>query len=163
MGYAGAFAANALARPAMGRWLERVLFSDARAALPLPWADYPSQQVALDAANFQVFSYYIANEVRSTYSGMMIAVPEVKWEEFETQSAPELSRTLLRLAANVNPARLRKHPRKPKKKTKKGYHSQASRPRGPHQPDCVGGGLVLTTSRQTHSSCSPVWLEEWRS
>lgn len=79
----------------------------------------------LDAANFQVSSYYIANEVRSTYSGMMIAVPEVKWEEFENQSAPELSRTLLRMAANVNPARLRKHPRKPKKKTKKGYVSGA--------------------------------------
>jgi hypothetical protein len=27
------------------------------------------------------------------------------------------------MAANVNPARLRKHPRKPKKKTKKGYVS----------------------------------------
>ena len=79
----------------------------------------------LEAGNFQVSSYYIANEVRTTYSGMMIAVPEVKWEEFETQSAPELSRTLLRLAANVNPARLRKHPRKPKKKTKKGYVSGA--------------------------------------
>ena len=79
----------------------------------------------LDAANFQVSSYYIANEVRSTYSGMMIAVPEVKWEEFESQSAPELSRTLLRMAANVNPARLRKHPRKHKKKAKKGYVSGA--------------------------------------
>ncbi len=28
----------------------------------------------LDAANFQVSSYYIAEEVRSTYSGMMIGV-----------------------------------------------------------------------------------------
>jgi len=53
LGYAGAFAANALARPAMGQWLERVLFSDARTSLPLPLADYPSQQVALDGANFQ--------------------------------------------------------------------------------------------------------------
>ena len=79
----------------------------------------------LDAATFQVSSYYIANEVRSTYSGMMIAVPEVTWEEFETHSASELSRTLLRMAANVNPARLRKHPRKHKKKARKGYVSGA--------------------------------------
>jgi IS4 transposase len=77
----------------------------------------------LDGANFQISSYYIADEVRSTYSGMMIAVPEVEWEKFETQTAPELSRTLLEMAAKVNPARLRKHPRKPKKKSKKGYVS----------------------------------------
>jgi IS4 transposase len=77
----------------------------------------------LDAASFQVSSFYIADEVRTTYSGMMIAVPEQEWDKFETQSAPELSRTLLRMAANVNPARLLKHPRKPKKKTTKGYVS----------------------------------------
>jgi IS4 transposase len=77
----------------------------------------------LDAATFQVSSYYIADEVRSTYSGMMIAVPEAEWDKFETQSSLELSRALLRMAANVNPARIRKHPRKPKKKTKKGYVS----------------------------------------
>jgi IS4 transposase len=77
----------------------------------------------LDAASFQVSSFYIADEVRTTYSGMMIAVPEKEWDQFESQSATELSRTLLRMAANVNPARLRKHPRKPKKKTKKGYVS----------------------------------------
>jgi IS4 transposase len=77
----------------------------------------------LDAANFQISSYYIADEVRSTYSGMMIAVPEVEWEKFENQTAPELSRTLLEMAAKVNPARVRKHPRKPKKKSKKGYVS----------------------------------------
>jgi IS4 transposase len=77
----------------------------------------------LEDANFQVSSYYIADEVRTTYSGMMIAVPEAEWNKLETQSALELSRTLLKMAANVNPARLRKHPRKPKKKTKKGYVS----------------------------------------
>ncbi|HYO58687.1 hypothetical protein [Archangium sp.] len=52
--------------------------------------------------------------------GMMIAVPEGKWEEYEVQSAPELGQTLLGLAEKVKVARLRKHPRKPKKKTKKG-------------------------------------------
>ncbi|PND40331.1 phospholipase [Paucibacter aquatile] len=53
LGYAGAFAANALARPALGRWLERVLFSDARTPLPVPLQDFRSQQVALEARNFQ--------------------------------------------------------------------------------------------------------------
>jgi IS4 transposase len=75
----------------------------------------------LEASNMQVSSYYIADEVKSNYGGMMIAVPEATWDEHESQSASELSRKLLRLAANVNVARLRKHPRKPKKKAKKEY------------------------------------------
>ncbi len=72
-------------------------------------------------SKLQVSSYYIAEEVKFNYGGMMIAVPEETWEEYESRSAPELSRTLLRLAGNVDPARLRKHPRKPRKKTRKGY------------------------------------------
>lgn len=69
----------------------------------------------------QVSSYYIAGEVKSNYGGMMIALPEATWEEHEGQSALELSQTLLRLAAKVRLSTLRKHPRKVKKKTKKGY------------------------------------------
>jgi IS4 transposase len=75
----------------------------------------------LEDSTIQVSSYYIADEVKSNYGGMMIALPEPTWQEYESQSAPELSRTLLGLAANVKVARLRKHPRKPKKKTKKEY------------------------------------------
>jgi hypothetical protein len=36
LGYLGAFATNAISRPAMGRWLERVVFSDSRDPFPLP-------------------------------------------------------------------------------------------------------------------------------
>jgi len=70
----------------------------------------------------QVSSYYIAGVVKSNHGGMMIALPEAIWEEYEGQSATEMSQTLLRLAANVKLATVRKHPRKSKKKkTKKGY------------------------------------------
>jgi IS4 transposase len=69
----------------------------------------------------EVSSYYIAGEVNATYGGMMIAVPETLWEDFEPQTAAELSRTLQQLAARVSPAKLRKHPRAAKKKVKKGY------------------------------------------
>jgi hypothetical protein len=51
LGYAGAFAANLRERAALGRWLERVVFSDPRDALPLPLADFATRTVALDAAN----------------------------------------------------------------------------------------------------------------
>ena len=57
LGYLGAFLANAVARKAMGAWLERVVFSapEQGAPCPLPFGvdDYPTRQVALTEANFQ--------------------------------------------------------------------------------------------------------------
>jgi hypothetical protein len=50
-GYAGAFAANAISRKALGGWLERVVFSDPRDALPVPLTDFRSHTAALNAAN----------------------------------------------------------------------------------------------------------------
>jgi hypothetical protein len=51
VGYLGAFVANAASRRALGGWLERVVFSDPRTALPFPLADFRSRAVTLDAAN----------------------------------------------------------------------------------------------------------------
>lgn len=51
LGWMGAFAANAVSRAALGGWLERVVFSDPRAALPFPLDDYPTRRVELSAAN----------------------------------------------------------------------------------------------------------------
>ncbi|WP_280155341.1 phospholipase [Piscinibacter sp. XHJ-5] len=53
LGYLGAFATNALSRKAMGGWLERVIFSDARDPLPLHLHDYRTHIVPLDAHNLQ--------------------------------------------------------------------------------------------------------------
>lgn len=53
LGYLGAFAANAVSRRAMGSWLERVVFSDLRAPLPMPLRDYRSRQVGLEVENLQ--------------------------------------------------------------------------------------------------------------
>ncbi|MEY4752193.1 MAG: hypothetical protein RIQ60_4407 [Pseudomonadota bacterium] len=53
LGFAAAFAANAVSRRALGGWLERVVFSDPREALPLQLDDVVTQRVALDAANLQ--------------------------------------------------------------------------------------------------------------
>ena len=53
LGYAAAFATNAVSRRAMGGWLERVVFSDAREALPIALHDYRSHVSALSAANLQ--------------------------------------------------------------------------------------------------------------
>lgn len=51
LGYGAAFVSNLVARPALGGWLERVVFSDPRDALPLPLHDFRGQQVALSLQN----------------------------------------------------------------------------------------------------------------
>ena len=53
LGYLGAFAANSLSRQAMGAWIERVVFSDAREPLPLVLQGYRARRVALSRANLQ--------------------------------------------------------------------------------------------------------------
>lgn len=52
LGYAGAFFANALHRPALGAWLERVVFSSGAGDLPFATHDFRSRQLRLDADNF---------------------------------------------------------------------------------------------------------------
>jgi hypothetical protein len=53
MGYLGAFAANAVHRPWLGQWLERVVFSDSRDPLPLSLSDFRSRRVALSPFNLR--------------------------------------------------------------------------------------------------------------
>jgi IS4 transposase len=63
----------------------------------------------------EVSLYYLANEVSTTYHGMMIAIPEGEWDVFSRMSAPEMAATLRDLAERVNLRALRKSPRGPKK------------------------------------------------
>ncbi|MFG6468897.1 patatin-like phospholipase family protein [Roseateles sp. BYS87W] len=53
LGYLGAFAANAMSRPLLGRFLERVVFSDPRDRLPLGLNDFTSREVHLSRANLR--------------------------------------------------------------------------------------------------------------
>ena len=51
LGYAGAYLSNALARPALGAWLERVVFSS-QGELPFGTQDFRTRHHALTEANF---------------------------------------------------------------------------------------------------------------
>lgn len=51
LGYAAAFTTNLARRQALGRWLQRVVFSDQREPLPLPLTDFHSRSVPLTVAN----------------------------------------------------------------------------------------------------------------
>jgi len=63
----------------------------------------------------EVSLYYIANDISTTYNGMMIAIPEAEWDVFARMSAPEMVATLRDLAQRVNLQAYRKSPRGPKK------------------------------------------------
>ena len=59
--------------------------------------------------------YYMANEVRETYVGMMVALPPSKWVSFQQLSAGQLADLLCEIAAKVHPNRYRKARRGPKR------------------------------------------------
>lgn len=63
----------------------------------------------------EVSLYYIANEISTTYKGMMIAIPEPEWDIFYAMSTADLASTLLDLAERVRLQAFRKSPSRPKK------------------------------------------------
>jgi IS4 transposase len=63
----------------------------------------------------EVAGYYVADEVKMTHRGMMIAIPEDEWAVFHDLTALALAEVLVRLARSVSLPKLRKHPRGPKK------------------------------------------------
>lgn len=63
----------------------------------------------------EVSLYYIANEISTTYHGMMIAIPAPEWDVFYAMSAADLAALLLELAQKVRLHTMRKSPRRPKK------------------------------------------------
>lgn len=80
----------------------------------------------LPAAHIELSSYFVAADVKTYYGGMMVAVLPATWATLDAQSPAQLSSTLRDIAACVDPRTLRKHPRKPKTKVKKGYAPRAS-------------------------------------
>ena len=56
--------------------------------------------------------HYIANEIATTYTGMMIAIPEAEWAVFYARSSTaDVSALLLELAQGVRFKALRKSPK----------------------------------------------------
>jgi hypothetical protein len=62
-----------------------------------------------------VSGYFLALEIRGTYDGMMVAIPDEHWAEFGRLDAGEFARVLKDMAGHVRLTRYRKHPRGPKK------------------------------------------------
>ena len=79
----------------------------------------------LDAAGVKVSTFYVADDVRTDYRGMKIAIAAAIWEAFDSMSPARLAKTLRSIAANVDPRTIRKHPRGPKPRVKHGYAAKA--------------------------------------
>ena len=60
-------------------------------------------------------NYYIANEIRTTYKGMDLALDEIVWKPFQTMPPKELSQKLLEYSAHVHLSAFKRTPRGPKK------------------------------------------------
>ena len=75
----------------------------------------------LKEAGIEVSTYYVADDVRSDYRGILIAIEASTWAAFDDLSPTALARTLRTVARHIDPRTLRKHPRGPKPKARKGY------------------------------------------
>jgi Transposase DDE domain len=62
-----------------------------------------------------ISGYYLNLEIRSSYDGMMVAIPEEHWRIFRTLSLSEMASVLKELASHLQLSRYQKHPRGPKK------------------------------------------------
>lgn len=99
-----------------------------------------------EETGFELSFYYVANELRSHYPGMMIALPPESWRSSPIASSSQLTRRLKELARRVQPRTLRKHPREPKPKSRPGYAPASAARRH------VATARVLVQGRIT-SSC----------
>lgn len=73
-----------------------------------------------DTVDHEVSLYYIANELSTTYTGMMIAIPEPEWDIFYAMDTRALAAVLLDLARRVRLQAFRKSSRTSKKPSSKG-------------------------------------------
>ena len=89
----------------------------------------------------EVSLYYIANEIATTYTGMMIAIPEPEWAVFYAMRTADLAAILLDLAQRVRLKALRKSPKSPQK-------SRSKRPRTPKKGHVSTAKLLMNRKAQ---------------
>jgi hypothetical protein len=80
----------------------------------------------LEKLGIDLSPYYIALQLRANYAGMMLVTDARDWEPYESLSTKSFAKTLLGLAANVDPKYFRSYPRKPKVASKKRYVSRSA-------------------------------------
>jgi Transposase DDE domain len=93
-----------------------------------------------------VSNYYLVEEIQSTYTGMMIAIPDVEWKFVTHLSLPAFAELLKQWAAKVDLKRFASSPKARKK-------SQPKREREPNRPHVSTARLLADKQRESkHSS-----------
>jgi IS4 transposase len=77
----------------------------------------------LQDEDIELSSYCFADEIRTHYAGMVMAVMPTAWERYDSMTAAQMAEVLLQIALHANPKSLRKHPRGPKSSARMGYVS----------------------------------------
>ena len=85
--------------------------------------------------------YYIANELATTYTGMMIAIPEPEWAIFYAMRTADLAAILRDLAQRVRLQALRKSRKRPQK-------ARCQRPSTPKKGHVATAKLLLNRKAQ---------------
>lgn len=80
----------------------------------------------LKKTGMEISPYYIAVELRAYYAGMVLAmaVEMDAWERYRSLNDKQLAKTLLKLAATVDPTHFHSYPRKSTIKKKRSYVSK---------------------------------------
>ena len=104
---------------------------------------------APDTAPVPISLFYVADEVRAHYRGLLIAVDAGVWARYDAQSPAQLAQTLRHLATHARLEAFRKHPRAATPKPKKGYAPRADVQR------TVATSRVLAEQKATRRRQSP--------
>jgi len=94
-----------------------------------------------DTVEQEVSLYYIANEIATTSTGMMIAIPEPEWAIFYAMSTADLAAILLDLAQRVRLKTFRKSPKSSQK-------SRCKRPGAPKKGHVSTAKLLINRKAQ---------------
>lgn len=87
-----------------------------------------------------VSDYYLADEIRRVYDGMMIAIPPAQWQPLAQLNETQTADLLQQLAAQMDLAKFRSHPRGQKKKIAK--------PKPPKNKPHVSTARLLAQNRK---------------
>lgn len=92
-----------------------------------------------------VSNYYLVEEIQSTYTGMMIAIPDVEWKFLNHLSLPAFAELLKQWAATVDLKRFASSPKAEKK-------PQPKREREPNRPHVSTARLLAEKQRDCKQS-----------
>jgi IS4 transposase len=94
-----------------------------------------------DKVEAEVSSYYLINEVKETYGGMMVALPAEQWEPYRDMTPKALAQVLKKIAAAADLSFYRLHRRGPKK-------PQPPRTRPKNQPHVSTARLLAAQKKK---------------